>query len=69
MIILLYYYVSNVSECIIIFLSIASGVSSVETNVEQKKVTVQSEGLDEQVLVEKLANWSKASGKYVRLAK
>lgn len=57
------------SRNVLFFLSIASGVSSVETNVEQKKVTVQSEGLDEQVLVEKLANWSKASGKYVRLAK
>ena len=44
------------------------GVSSVDTNVEEKKVTVVSEGLTGEQLVEKLSKWSESSGKYVKLA-
>eukprot|EP00551_Chaetoceros_affinis_P007760 CAMPEP_0203669078 /NCGR_PEP_ID=MMETSP0090-20130426/5545_1 /ASSEMBLY_ACC=CAM_ASM_001088 /TAXON_ID=426623 /ORGANISM="Chaetoceros affinis, Strain CCMP159" /LENGTH=73 /DNA_ID=CAMNT_0050533673 /DNA_START=104 /DNA_END=325 /DNA_ORIENTATION=- len=44
------------------------GVSSVETNVDEKKVTVVSEGIEKEELVKKLSKWSEASGKYVKLA-
>ena len=50
------------------YIRVNVGVSSVETNVEDKKVVVQSEGVEKEALLEKLSNWSQASGKYVRLA-
>ena len=44
------------------------GVSSVEANVEEKRVTVTSEGVDKQFMLDKLLKWSEASGKSVDLA-
>jgi hypothetical protein len=51
--------------CICIYIE----VSSVETDVPNKKVTIVSEGItDKNVFVEKLKSWSTASGKSVELA-
>lgn len=43
------------------------GVTSVVTNVEEKSVVVQAEGVTGEDVVEKLSKWSAASGKYVKL--
>jgi hypothetical protein len=36
--------------------------------VDEKKVTVISDGVEKQALLDKLSKWSAASGKYVKLA-
>lgn len=43
-------------------------MSSVDANVEEKKVTVVSEGVEKAEMLEKLKRWSEASGKSVDLA-
>lgn len=44
------------------------GVTAVVTNIEEKSVVVTSEGVTAAEMVEKLAKWSAASGKYVKAA-
>lgn len=44
------------------------GITAVETNVEEKIVTVTADGVTAEEMVEKLAKWSEASGKYVKVA-
>ena len=44
------------------------GVTNVETNVEEKTVKVTAdEGVTAEQCAEKLAKWSAASGKYVKV--
>ncbi|GFH60880.1 copper chaperone-like protein [Chaetoceros tenuissimus] len=44
------------------------GVTNVETNVEEKSVKVTAdEGVTAEQCAEKLAKWSAASGKYVKV--
>ena len=43
------------------------GITSVETSVEKKSVIVQAEGVTAEQMVEKLSDWSKESGKYVKI--
>lgn len=46
-----------------------TGVTNVETSVEQKSVIVTSEDfVSSEEILQKLNKWSEASGKYVKLA-
>ena len=43
------------------------GVTNVQTDVESKTVTVTADGVTAEEMVQKLAKWSAASGKYVKI--
>jgi copper chaperone CopZ len=43
------------------------GVTNVQADVDAKTVTVTAEGVTAEEMVQKLAKWSAASGKYVKI--